>query len=276
MIICYAILAAVLFVLCSDAASAGQPAGTLWNAPDRAAKVSAIRPGQKTPAYTPETFFREWTEAQVAKWNAGHPAMSADDAFREYSAASPTDSELTEGFPTHISPFGRVRSGKIDAEKAAQVFIGYCPFCEASMNRWVSFKLIRFDPVNPYRHATMSCCNTELYARPEDAPAGYALKPTGAVTFLHLNDTWRGIPVTIYRDKNGVEWELFIRTIFDHKRWLDQGCELVAQYGEQFRQTANPLYAHKIAVILDQASDTYYGLPLAADTNWLTAETESP
>ena len=261
--------------MCLDPAFAGQPGDTLWNAPDRGAKVSAIRPGQKTPAYTPETFLREWTDQQVARWNAGHPVVSSEDAYREYSAASPTDSELTDNFPTHISPFGRVRSGKVDADKAALVLINYCPFCEAR-TKWTPFMSIRFDPANPYRHATTSCCKTDLYATPEDAPAGYSLKPTGTVTFLHLNDTWRGIPVTVYRDKHGVEWELFIKTIFDQKRWLDQGCNLVRDYGEQFRQTANPVYAHKIAVILDQASDTFYGLPLAFENELANGKDGNP
>ena len=33
-------------------------------------------------------------------------------------------------------------------------------------------------------------------------------------------------------------------------------------YGKKFEETADPQYVHKIAVILDQVADTYYGLPL--------------
>jgi hypothetical protein len=72
------------------------------------------------------------------------------------------------------------------------------------------------------------------------------------------------VPCTRYEDRDGVEWELFIPTIFAHKRWLDQGCDLVRRYMVEFKKTADPVYVHKIAVILDQAADTYYGLPLAS------------
>ena len=38
---------------------------------------------------------------------------------------------------------------------------------------------------------------------------------------------------------------------------------MVKQLGRKFYDTADPLYAYKIAVILDRVADTYYGLPLS-------------
>ena len=226
-----------------------------WYAKDRAAKVAALIPGSKMPAYTPETLFAEWTKQQVERWNAKHPAVPADQAYREYAATAPTDAELVRDFPRHIAPFGQVRSGKPDRSKRDNVLITYCPFCQSR-----SFSLA-YDPNNDY-HAATNCCRTELYGRPQDFPPGYALAPNSTARFLRLDGTSPEIPCTIYRDTDGVEWELFIKTLFDQRRWLREGCDLVRQYGREFRDTANPLCAHKIAVILDEVADTYYGLPL--------------
>ena len=232
------------------------PAGAhSWYARDRGAKVAALIPGRKLPRHTHGSLFAEWTKQQVARWSKGRPPLPPEDAYQKFAAAAPTDSELVTDFPRHIAPFGRVRSGKPDRVRSDNVLITYCPFCQS---RSLS---LAYDPKNSY-HATTNCCRTDLYGRAWDFPPGYALEPNASAKFLHLDDTWVEIPCTLYRDKDGVAWELFIKTIFDQRRWLRVGCDLIKQYGKKFRTTADPVYAHKIAVILDRVADTYYGLPL--------------
>ena len=226
-----------------------------WHAPDRAAKVARLIPGRKMPTHTPDSLFADWTKQQVERWNKEHPPVPEDQAYQKHAATAPTDAELAADFPRHIAPFGRVRSGKPGKLDGENVLITYCPFCGSrSMS-------LAHDPRNPY-HATTNCCRTELYGRERDFPPKYALKPNAVASFLHMDDTWAEVPCTVYRESKGVEWELFIRTLFDQRRWLRVGCDLVRQYGRKFRETADPLYAHKIAVILDHVADTYYGLPL--------------
>lgn len=251
-IVCFAVILSIALASAQPAADAGEYS---WNAPDRAVRVAALTPGRKIPHLTPDNLFAEWTQQQVQKWRAEHGEMPPDEAYARYAAAQPTDSELTADFPRHICPFGQVRSGKPEAGTAEDVLISYCPFCGSK-----AFSLA-YDQQNSY-HATTRCCGTELYGRVEDAPADYALRPNDTVSFLHLDETMYEAPCTVYTDKNGVEWELFIRTIFDQRRWLSDGCSRVRQYMEQFKRTADPVCAHKIAVILDEVADTYYGLPL--------------
>jgi len=227
-----------------------------WTAPDRAAKVAALIPGRRVPRPTAGTLFADWTQRQVERWNEGRPPLPPEVAYRNYAATAPTDADLTADFPVHISPFGRVRSGRVDSAKSAVVMISFCPFCQS---RALSLK---FDG-KTHDHAVTSCCRMHLYRREQDYPRNYALRPNASVKFLHLDDTWHEVPCTLYRDQQGVEWELFIETVLDHRRWVDMGCNLVKQYGRRFRKTADPLYAHKIAVILDKVADTYYGLPLS-------------
>ncbi|OGV63420.1 MAG: hypothetical protein A3K19_30780 [Lentisphaerae bacterium RIFOXYB12_FULL_65_16] len=246
----------------STMAQQTQP-GSAWDAPDRAARVATLIPGRNTPKFTPETLFADWTRQQVERWAKDHPPLPPEEAFAKYAATAPTDAELTTDFPVHISPFGRLR-GVQDSKpshhlsgKADTVLTSYCPVCG-------SFTMsLAFDPANPYGHATTTCCRTELYANDNDWPAESVLKPNSTVKFLHLDDRWVDVPCTVYKDKDGVEWELFIPTIFAHKRWLEQDCDLVKQYAAKFAETADPLYVHKIAIILDKVADTYYGLPLA-------------
>jgi len=231
-------------------------ANLLWNAPDRGVKVARLIPGRKLPHVMPDTLFAEWTRAQVARWDATNPHVVPEEAFVQYQAASPTDAELVADFPRHISPFGRVRSGDVAKAAAKGVLISYCPFCQSQSLR------LSYDEQNEY-HATALCCGTELYGHESDFPPGYALKPNTAVSFHHLDDTRVAVPCTLYRDRNGVEWELFIKTLFDQRRWLRVGGTLIRSYGQEFRTTADPRYAHKIAVLLDHVADTYYGLPLS-------------
>ncbi len=229
-----------------------------WNAADRGRKVAALAPGRRIPAVNADTLFAEWTASQVERWNAGHAPIDADEAYAQYAATAPTDGELAADFPRHIAPFARVRSGSPGSANAAGALISYCPFCHSR-----TFSL-SFDRKNEY-HATPHCCHTELFGREQDFPLVYALKPTETVSFLHLDDTELQVPCTVFRDKDGVEWELFIKTIFDQRRWLKIGSNLARQYGQKFRETGDPLYAHKVAVLLDQVADTYFGLPLCFD-----------
>lgn len=239
--------------------------GEYWNAPDRAVKVAALIPGRKIPKLTRENLFADWCQQQAERWNKDHPAMAPEEAYAKYAATAPTDAELIAEFPRHITPFARVRSGQVDQAKVDAAFTTYCPLCGS----W-GFGLT-WDANNQY-HATTTCCRTELWGREKDMPANYALRPTEKVPFQHLDDTVYQDSCTIYRDKQGVEWELFIRTLMDHRRWLQQDCELVRQLGQEFEETADPRCAHKIAVILDQVADTYYGLPLARDNTLATYE----
>ncbi|OGV67642.1 MAG: hypothetical protein A3K19_14670 [Lentisphaerae bacterium RIFOXYB12_FULL_65_16] len=179
---------------------------------------------------------------------------------RQSVATAPSDRELTEDFPEHISPFARVRSGTPTAARAQRAMTGsgegYCPLCgSASMD-------FKWDPANAY-HATTSCCHRELYGRAQDYPSNYDLTPNATATFAHLDGTVKDVPCLIQKDPDGVEWELFIPTLFAHRRWLALNQSVVT-YGRQFKETADPLYAYKIAVLLDKTADTYYGLPLSA------------
>ena len=239
--------------------------GMAWDAADRAAKVAALIPGRRTPKLNPQTLFADWTRQQVERWSRANPPRPPQETYASYAATAPTDAKLVTGFPVHISPFGRPRGAQGDKPshhltgKADAVLTTYCPFCG-------SFSLgLAFDPAQPYRHATTACCMTGFHADDADWPAGSPLKPNSTARILHLDDTWVEVPCTIYRDRDGTEWELFIPTLFAHERWLGHGCTLVRQCMLKFQETADPLYAHKIAVILDKVADTYYGLPLASN-----------
>lgn len=252
------LLITLLMVGICAGSSLAAPEGPHWTAPDRAAKVAELIPGRRIPKLTPDNLYADWTKQQVERWAKDHPALAPAEAYKQYAAAAPTDAELTQDFPRHIAPFARVRSGKADPAKADAALDRYCPLCGS----W-AFGLT-MDSNNAY-HGTTNCCRAELYGREQDMAAGYPLKPTEQVKIQHLDDTLYEVPCTVFRDKEGVEWELFIKTVFDYKRWLADGGSLVKQYAEKFEQTADPLYVHKVAVLLDEVADTYYGLPLAAN-----------
>jgi hypothetical protein len=255
----YCVLASIAgaFGLVDQSLAQPPASGTAWNAPERAAKVAELIPGRKIPNLTRETLFADWTKQQVDKWNKAHPStLSPEEQYKQYAETAPSDAELLADFPRHIAPLARVRSGTPAFTGAAEgAFYSYCPLCQSQ-----SFSL-RYDPKNEY-HATTVCCGAELFGREKDYPANYKLKPTEFVIFNHWGDTRVKIPCTVFTDKNGVVWELFIKTVFDQKRWLETGGKLVKKYGDEFKKTGNPLYAHKIAILLDAVADTYYGLPL--------------
>lgn len=245
--------------------SCGVAQGNYWQAPERGAKVAALIPGRKIPPLNKENLYADWCQQQVERWNKTHPPLSSEEAFARYAATAPTDEELTRDFPRHIVPFARVRSGAVDPAKAEQALFKYCPLCGS----W-SFGLT-YDPNNCY-HATTTCCRRELWGRKEDMPPDYPLRPTEKVSFQHLDGTMYEDEAAIFTDKEGVIWELFIRTRLDYQRWLEQGCDLVRRFGQAFVETADPLYVHKIAIVLDKVADTYYGLPLAAYNRLATLE----
>lgn len=209
--------------------------GGHWSASDRAARALALRPGARLPDLTPETLFADWTRQQVERWEKEHPGETLASAFARYAAAEPSDRELTDDFPAHISPFARVRSGEVPQEaddfttRFAFAFTGpnpcYCPLCGSrTTTLW-------FDPANRY-HATTTCCRRELYGRQRDYPPGYDLKPNSSARFEHLDGTVKESPCVVYKDANGVEWELFIPTVFAYKRWLDLNAMVVLKSTE--------------------------------------------
>ncbi|MBT3380923.1 MAG: hypothetical protein HN742_16035 [Lentisphaerae bacterium] len=236
-----------------------------WDAPDRAAKVAALIPGRSTPKYTPDTLFTDWTQSQIERWDKAHPTEPAENAYRRFAETAPADAELIRDFPRHISPFGRLRGDQGEKPshhltgKADKVLVTYCPVCGSKSMK------VTFDPGTPYTHASTSCCRTDLYANDRDWPPDSPLTPNATVVFPHLDDTSVDVPCTRYTDSEGIEWELFIPTIFAHHRWLEQGCQRVRQHMKKFQDTADPLFVHKIAVVLNQVADTYYGLPLASN-----------
>jgi len=261
--VCFAAACAVLsalFMLAggSQAHSAESPYS--WYAPDRTEKVMKLIPGRAIQELTPDNLFAKWTADQVEKWNKEHPPLAPEDAYKVYAETAPTDEELTADFPDHISPYGRAVSGDPDPRKAAQVMITYCPFCGA-WHGYYERLFYDWDPQNPY-HAVTKCCGKHLYVREQDFPADYDLRPDTTVRFPHLDDTVKEVPATAYTDKDGVVWQLYISTIFANRRW-EQLNAAVVRYMNTFKQTGNPVCAHKIAVILDKVADTYYGLPLA-------------
>ena len=228
-----------------------------WNNIDKSKKVSALIPGSTLSAIEIEKSLTEECSRLIKKWDSEHPHFQAkQNTFLEFSNIAPTDKDLQSDFPIHIAPFAEIQKGKPTIEVAKErALFTYCPFCQSQSLKY------NFDSINPY-HATTRCCGTELYGRPADYPENYSLKSTKQVKFLHLDDSEVEVPCTEYTDKDGVVWNLYIKTLFDYYRWVDTGRELVSKYSNEFKKTGNPLFVHKIAVILDLVSDTYYGLPL--------------
>ncbi|MBU0608399.1 MAG: hypothetical protein KKI08_10975, partial [Armatimonadetes bacterium] len=237
--------------------------GSRWDAADRGAKVAGLIPGRKIPHLTPDNLFLEYTKERQAAWDKDHPPLPEAEVYAKYAAASPTDAELVADFPRHIVPFARVRSGNPGAAKAEAALMTYCPLC-GSWGLRLSY--------DGWYHATTACCKRELWGREQDMPADYDLRPTEKVEFQHLDDTKYADSCTVFKDKDGVEWELFIHTRMDYDRWLRQDCDLVRQLMRQFDATGDPGAVHKIAIILDKVADTYYGLPLAKENTLATYE----
>ncbi|MBU0610609.1 MAG: heparinase II/III-family protein [Armatimonadetes bacterium] len=249
-----------MLALCLSAPAADLPYS--WHSRERGEKVLKLVPGQAARGLTRETLFAEWTAQQIAKWEQTHPAVSAEEAYRTFAATAPTDADLAADFPRLISPYGRVLSGQPDPKQAQQVMVTYCPFCGAWHDYYNRLFFV-WDEQNPH-HAKTRCCGKNLYERAPDVPAGYDLRYDRRAEFQLLDDTKLTVPAASYQDKQGVVWELYLPNIFAHRRW-ERTNGLVTSYLKEFKQSGNPLAAHKLAVILDVVADTYYGLPLARD-----------
>jgi len=260
------LLPGLLLMCCVGQAA---PTGYSWHAADRADRVARLIPGRRIPMPPPEDFLADRTRRQVERWQETHGEWSADDAYAGYAAAERSDEDLVAYIPDHISPFGRVLSGapipeptkSVLSPKEARVLINYCPFCgkEHPNVEYQDSRMFTLDPENPF-HAWTTCCTTHLYEREKDYPADYGLRPNRITEFTHLDDTVKRVPATVYTDDRGVEWELYIGTTIAHKRWVRTG-EMAIEWLEKFRESADPLYVHKLAVLLDRVADVYYGLP---------------
>ncbi|MEI7817910.1 MAG: hypothetical protein WCI45_12055, partial [Desulfuromonadales bacterium] len=257
------VLTFIIFT-CNIALAQGQGVATAWDAPDRTAKVTELIPGRKVGRMTPQNLFADWNRKLVERWAKEHPVkLPPDEAYRQLAESVPTDAELLADFPRHVGPVTghRGEKAKTTHESDYYALLSTCPFCgSAKIN-------LKFDPNNAY-HATTGCCGTEIYGREQDYPPEYKLRATEKVKFKHLDDTEFEAPCTLYTDKNGNVWELYIKTFFDSRRW-DQLAKTLQDFAAEYEKTANPLYAHKIAVLLDAAADTYYGLPLAKANDYL-------
>jgi len=249
---------AVLVCLFSALTAGAEEMRYSWHAPDRAAKVAALIPGRKIAMPPPEEFLADWTRRQRDKWADEHEELPLEEAYQTYARAEPSDEYLTTLIPDHISPFGQVVAGKPDPIKAAGVMITYCPFCGMQT---AYRSLIRAGHTNPF-HATTACCNQDLYEREQDFPPGYKLRPNSSAKFVHLDGTVHEPSAYTFTDKHGVTWRLFIGTVVTHTRW-ERAASIAVGFMNQYRGTANPLYAHKLAVLLDRVADVYYGLPLS-------------
>lgn len=235
-----------------------------WFAPDRCEKAAGLIPGRKLVMTPPDKLFADWTIKQIEKWNKNHKPVSEEEAYQAYAQTKPSDQELTTDFPDHISPFGRVLKGNPDAFRKEAVLIRYCPFCGSGN------MLLQWGPTNEY-HAATICCKQDLYGRERDYPADYKLRPNSTAEFQHLDDTVKKVPAYTFTDKDGVEWQLFIDTIFAQRRWLNIGTQ-VTGYMRNFQETADPVNVHKIAVLLDKVADTYYGLPFSFNNELATGQ----
>ncbi len=253
----------LLFVLIAASTEGEQKPDSNWNAPDRAQRVLDLRPGKRVPNLTPDTLFADWTKQQVERWQKDHPTETIADVCERAAVSTdgrfPSDSEITTDFPVQISPYGRVRSGKPDDPlKAERVLAagplacqrGYCPFC-GSLD--MSFN---FDPANRH-HASTTCCRKDIYDA--DYPTSYDLKPTETTGFPDLDGNIHQVPTVVYKDRDGIVWELYVANVFANKRW-DDWANLCTSYNQAFISIADPAYAYKLAVILDKTADTYYGL----------------
>lgn len=245
-------LAFSLFLLAGSPAWAQGGGAPSWFAPDRAERVSALIPGRGIRQFTPETLYADWTEAQVARWEAEHGPLDPAALHEEYAARAPVDAEVRAHFPRHISPFGRVLEGNPPAAQRDNVMISWCPFCNGRLD-------LRWNARNPYVAST--ACGHRFYAREEDFPPDYAFRPQKTAPFHHLDHVVE-VPAYVHTDENGVKWELFLQTVVDYRLWLHYDG-LVMDYGRRFAETADPFYVHKVALLLDEIAETYHGLPLS-------------
>ena len=240
--------------------SPGQAASPYsWQAPDRAARVAALIPGRSVSMTPPDQFLSDWTRAQIGRWDKDHPALPAEQAYEAYARAEPADEAMAALVPDHISPYGRLLSGKTTKERAEGAMLTYCPLCGQEQAYPSTFAIV--DPANPY-HAQTYCCHQDLYEREQDMPADYKLRPNSVAEFPHLDGTVAKVPGYTFTDKQGCQWQIFPGTVVAYHRWLTAATQATS-FMNSFKDTADPLYAHKLAVLLDRVADVYYGLPLS-------------
>jgi len=232
-----------------------------WNAADKNEKLVLQTPGLKLVRMNQDTLLKAAADEAMRKWKG----ELSEQSFAKLKNAAPADEEVQKRFPKSISPYARIKgvdpnqkvyvaaSLKGNDWKSVRGLFSYCPFCGAENYS------TRFDAKNPDKAVT-GCCKTELYRT--GYPADYRFKPNAYASFRYLDDSIRKIPCTIYKDKDGNEWELFIHHIFDNAYWVKAANDLVG-YMNRYKETGNPLYPYKAALILDHAADTYYALPLA-------------
>ena len=231
-----------------------QAADVSWTAPDRAAKVVALIPGRGVPMPPPEVFLRQWTLERAAAWQRANPGSSPEKDYDTHVSAAPSDNDLAASAPDHISPYALVLEGKPDPAKAAVAMISWCPLCGA-------YGWFAIDSANPH-HAVTSCCRQDFYEREQDYPAAYQYRPNSVGRFQHLDDTVKEVPGYTFTDGQGVKWQIFPATLFALDRW-QRVPALATGLLRQYRDSGNPLYAHKLAVLLDRVADVYYGLPFS-------------
>lgn len=241
-----------------------------WNAPDKNEKLVSQIPGRKLVLMKKDSLLRDACNDAMRKWKGS----LSDQDFAKLKDVAPADAAVRERFPKSISPYARMKGVRPDQKvyvaasfkgndwKSVRALFSYCPFCGAENYS------AKFDAKNPDKAVT-GCCKTELYR--DNYPADYQLKPNAYASFRYLDDSIRKIPCTLYKDKYGNEWELFIHHIFDNAYWVKAADDLV-RYMNQFKNTGNPLYPYKAALILDHAADTYYALPLAFSNLFATGK----
>lgn len=231
-----------------------------WSSSDKAARVAGLIPGRSVRMVPPEEFLLEWTRAQEERFAKDHAVLPPEEAYAAYSEAEPPDEVMAFFIPDHISPYGRLLSGETTKERAEGAMLTYCPLCGQEQAYPYTFAIP--DPQNPY-HAVTYCCKQDLYEREGDFPPDYKLRPNSTAEFAHLDGTVKKVPGYTFTDEQGCKWEIFPGTIVAYHRWL-QAAEQARSFMNSFKDTGDPLYAHKLAALLDRVADAYYGLPLSA------------
>jgi len=268
-----AVIVVLALTIVATATSPGQAASPYsWQAPDRAARVAALIPGRGVPMTPPDQFLRDWTRAQMARWEKDHPPLPPEQAYAAYAKADPPDEAMTALIPDHISPYGRLLSGEATKERAEGAMLTYCPLCGQEQAYPYAFAIT--DPANPY-HGQTYCCRQDLYEREQDFPPDYKLRPNSVAEFAHLDGTVKRVPGYTFKDKEGCEWQIFPGTVVAYHRWLAAATQ-AGTLMRAFQDSGDPLYAHKLAALLDRVTDVYHGLPLSCMNELVTGEDGQP
>lgn len=237
-----------------------------WYAPDRAAKAARLILGRNVPELEADALYRQWTHSQLERWTEEHGPFDAASAYHRFRDADAIGARLLEDFPRTISPYGRVRSGEVDPDKARSAMSYHCPFCDARLN-------LRWQPSEPYRATT--ACGRTLHLHEPDEPGPYDVVPNETARVNMLDDTVREVATHVFTDDDGVEWELYIENVINTQRW-QHAQDLLEQSIDTYIETGDPLEVFKAAALLDEFAQTYYGLPLAFNNEIATAPDGEP